>query len=422
MNKKGGGVIPRYIVLLFFFMTTLALGAAKKNSCLECHQMMEEGSPGPTSQIAHDVHTEVGLSCADCHGGDPKAEDMELAKSPEKGFLGAPARNEIPQFCSRCHSDPNYMRRYNPNLPTDQFAKYQTSQHGKLNAQGDDHVAVCTSCHSVHGIRRVDDPLSPVFRKNAPLTCSKCHSDAQYMKNYSIPTDQFEQYKKGVHGKMLLEKGDLGAPACHNCHGSHEASRPGVIWIGNVCAQCHSLNRDLFAASPHKKAHDQMKVPECAICHENHFIKKTSDEMLGTGQEAICIKCHEPDSKGYESARAMRESIEVLKDGIAAAQEEVMKAEHVGMDMSDSRVELEQALSLLTKARSYVHSFFPPKIQSITKEGETQALNVHHQAEAAQEEVITRQKGLWIAILFLFLLAIGLFLHIKKLEKHPKEK
>ncbi|MBI1882840.1 MAG: cytochrome c3 family protein [Chlamydiae bacterium] len=410
-----------YFLALFILLApTMVLaenGEQKKNSCVECHKLIDDENGGVVGLMAHDVHAQVGLSCADCHGGDPSSDDIEVAKSPQKGFIGAPKRNEIPQFCARCHADPNYMRPFNPNLPTDQFSKYQTSEHGKRNAQGDDHVAVCSSCHGAHGIRRVNDPLSPIFKRNAPLTCSKCHSDPEYMKAYGIPTDQFEKYKKGVHGILLLEKGNLGAPACHSCHGSHEASRPVETSVGNVCAQCHTLNRDLFAASPHKKAHDQMKVPECAVCHENHFIQKTSDDMLGTGPGAICLKCHKQDSNGYHSAKAMRGFIEDLKGQVSQAETAVVQAEHIGMDMSDSRVELDQAVTLLTKARSYVHSFSPPKIESITKEGKTVADHVKQAAKTARAQWVTRRKGLWVAILFLILLAAGLFLDIRRREK-----
>lgn len=418
--KKFLIVFTAVLASVGLFPLTPSLGQEKKNSCVECHANIEQGENQPTSLMAHDVHSQIGLSCVDCHGGDANSDDVDESMSKEKGFLGVPKRNEIPQFCARCHSDPAYMKHYNPNLPTDQFLKYQTSQHGKLNAKGDDHVAVCVSCHGAHGIRHIKDPQSPVFKRNAPVTCSKCHSNAKYMAAYPIPTDQFEKYKKGVHGILLLEKGDLSAPACHSCHGSHEASRPGEIWIGNVCAQCHMLNRDLFAASPHKQAHDHMGVPECAVCHENHFIQKTSDEMLGTGEKSICLKCHKPDSKGYQAAHTIRGYIEDLKKEASSADTELVKAEHVGMDMSDSRVGMEQVASFLTKSRSYVHSFSPEKIQSITEEGKKLARDVTDQAVKAQKEVSSRKKGLWISILFLILLIAGLILDIRHRERTPK--
>lgn len=406
------------VVAAVVAMARSAIADAAPDSCVQCHSALETTDEGAARLMAHDVHASVGLSCADCHGGDPRSPDMLDAMSAEKGYIGVPGRNEIPQFCSRCHSNPEYMKRYNPNLATDQFQKYQSSQHGKLNAGGDQRVAVCTSCHDAHGVRRVNDPLSPVFKRNAPLTCAKCHADSRYMQDYDIPTNQFEEYKRGVHGIALLEQGNLGAPACHSCHGSHEASRPGQIWVGNVCAQCHSLNRDLFAASPHKQAHDAMGVTECAVCHENHDIKKTSDEMLGTGAHAVCVQCHETDSKGYASAQDMKGHIDDLKGRIARAKREMEQAEHEGMDMSDSRIRLSAVQSLLTKSRTYVHSFSHEKIREITGEGDTLADGIVAQALAAHEEIRYRRKGLWLSIVFLALLAAGLVLRIRRIERN----
>ena len=40
-------------------------------------------------------------------------------------------------------------------------------------------------------------------------TCSRCHSDAAYMKQYGIPTDQFAKYITSVHHDALAVRGDL---------------------------------------------------------------------------------------------------------------------------------------------------------------------------------------------------------------------
>ena len=39
-------------------------------------------------------------------------------------------------------------------------------------------TALCTDCHGVHDIARVDDPKSPVLRANLARTCRKCHEGA----------------------------------------------------------------------------------------------------------------------------------------------------------------------------------------------------------------------------------------------------
>lgn len=399
-------------------MAGLRFGVAEAaNSCVECHQQFESGASAPTQAMAHDIHIQRGLSCADCHGGDPTAAEATAAMDPAKGFIGRPARAEIPQFCARCHADPAYMRKYNPNLPTDQYAKYLTSQHGKQFTAGDADVPVCMSCHDAHGIRSKKDPASPVYPTNIPGTCATCHSDASIMDRHGLPVRQHWEYSQSVHGQALLFRGDRGAPHCASCHGSHEAAKPGTVAIGNVCAQCHSLTRDLFAKSPHKAAHEALGLPECEVCHGNHLIRKPTDEMLGTGANAVCITCHEPGSTGYVTAQQMRDTIERLKTKMAGAEAAVTRAAQLGMDVSDAQFELHEATTQLTQARTYVHSFSASALESIAEEGTRHAQQAEVQGQQAIHEFDFRRHGLWVTLAILFLVVGGLVLFIRDLER-----
>ncbi len=80
-------------------------------------------------------------------------------KTPPQASSARPEPADIPQFCGRCHGDPQYMRNFNPTLPVDQLTKYRTSRHGELLlGAGDPKPAQCVSCHGVHDIRQVSDP------------------------------------------------------------------------------------------------------------------------------------------------------------------------------------------------------------------------------------------------------------------------
>jgi hypothetical protein len=125
------------------------------------------------------------------------------------------------------------MRGYN--LPTDQYALYQTSRHGQLLAKGDENVATCIDCHGAHEILPPDDPRSSVYVRNIPRTCGRCHSDAARMARYGLKTDPTADFAAGVHGKLLLEKGNLAAPDCTRCHGAHGATPPGVGDVDKIC-------------------------------------------------------------------------------------------------------------------------------------------------------------------------------------------
>ena len=98
--------------------------------------------------------------------------------SKAKGFIGKPKRTAIPQFCAKCHSNPDFMRRYKPQQRVDQFELYKTSVHGKLLAEGDETVATCIDCHSVHDIRAVKDNhvaglSAAASRYLWPLSCGR---------------------------------------------------------------------------------------------------------------------------------------------------------------------------------------------------------------------------------------------------------
>src|SRR5215467_4213174 len=215
-RNKGGWRLP-----LAFLTIAAFCGMARaqaQNTCLVCHASLDPPLQVTEQQFSSDVHSQKGLTCASCHGGDPAKADMD-AMSKAAGFRGKIERKDVPELCGRCHSDAGFIRKYNPSLRTDQLSQYKTSVHGKLFARGDTKVAVCIDCHGVHGLRPASDSRSKVYVLNIALTCSRCHADANYMKGYGIPTDQFTKYGTSVHHDALAVRGDLSAPTCTTCHG-----------------------------------------------------------------------------------------------------------------------------------------------------------------------------------------------------------
>ena len=203
-------------------------GARPGTMCGVCHSDVRV-------EADHGVHKSEGIGCVSCHGGDANAITVEAAhRAP---FRAALARQDIPALCASCHSDVARMRPYN--LPSDQYALYQTSRHGLQLAKGDDQVAVCTDCHGVHEIRPTDDPTSSVFTRNIPRTCGRCHGDLKLMAAYGKKDNPVTDFAAGVHGKALAGGND-SAPACTRCHGSHGATPPGVGDVAKVCGQCHT--------------------------------------------------------------------------------------------------------------------------------------------------------------------------------------
>ena len=391
--------------------------AQKKSSCIECHSKLEDTRlSAPAKLFDNDIHHARGLSCNDCHGGDPNADTKEGAKDPRKGYLGKPKTLDIPAYCGKCHSDATLMKKFNPSLRVDQEKEYYTSNHGKLLKAGEQRVATCISCHSVHGIRAITDPLSSVYPSNVAETCSKCHASADYMRGFGIPSDQYAKYKTSVHAKALYEKQDLSAPTCNDCHGNHGATPPGIASVANVCGQCHARQAELFQTSPHKAAFDQKQLGECITCHSNHAIAKPGDQLIGTQQGALCITCHTSGDKGFVAAGLMRSRIDELIGSIDRSTEILNRAERAGMEVSKPKFELKGATDALTHARVLIHSSSPAEVEKVVAPGLEAAGKGYQAGLGALAERSYRRKGLVVSLVFILFLATLVYLKVKQIE------
>jgi predicted CXXCH cytochrome family protein len=310
------------------------------------------------------------------------------------------------------------MKSYNPGLQIDQLEKYKTSIHGQKIFKGDSKVANCASCHGNHDIKHVKDPNSKVYPTNIPSTCNKCHGDANYMKEYNIPTDQYEKYKSSVHGIALLEKGDINAPSCNRCHGDHGASPPEVNSVTKVCGVCHALNAQMFDESPHKDAFAQKNLGECTVCHSNHGIIHPTDDMLGAGKNSVCIRCHtSPQDKGYHSAFVMENMIDSLNRDVDLANTAIQNAEQKGMDVSDAKFDYNDIKKVLITTRNVVHYSNLDKFITSINEGFKITDKAKVTGEEAVKDYYFRRYGLGIATFLITILILALYFKLRKIEK-----
>lgn len=401
--------------IVFLLFTTAA--AQKKSSCIECHLRLDDPRlSAPAKAFDNDIHHARGLSCNDCHGGDPNADTKESAKDPRKGYLGKPKTLDIPAYCGKCHSDASLMKKFNPSLRVDQEREYYTSVHGKLLKAGETRAATCISCHSVHGIRAISDPLSTVYPSNVAETCAKCHANADYMRGLGIPSDQYAKYKTSVHAQALYGKQDLSAPTCNDCHGNHGAAPPGIASVANVCGQCHARQAELFQTSPHKAAFDQKGLGECITCHSNHAINKPSDQLIGTTQGALCINCHTSGDKGFVAAGQMRSRIEELIASLGKSNEILNRAERAGMEVSKPKFELKGAIDALTHARVLIHSSSTSEVDMVIAPGLEVSAKGYEAGIGALAERRFRREGLAVSLVFILFLAGLVYLKLRQIE------
>ncbi len=354
-----------FIVLASLGGAVVAFAEPRATSCTICHAKPEIAAivgDGAAAIVEHErtgAHAAAGLSCHDCHGGNPDAAlgddldamDEHYAAAP---YVGVPKRTDIPAFCGRCHGDPAFMKRFKPDARVDQEREYWSSRHGELLKAGDTNVATCVDCHGAHGIVGPGDSQSPVHPRHVADTCSRCHSDAGRMSAYTLPdgrplpVDQYARWRRSVHAEFLLEREDATAPTCNDCHGNHGAPPRGVESVGSVCGQCHAREAELFRASPKGEAFEVHRAymneagaagcaschappsplatlgttvafVQCATCHGNHGIVRATMAMLAPLPSTPCDFCHVASGPGgdvIEATETVQRNYERTRAGL----------------------------------------------------------------------------------------------------------
>ncbi len=389
--------------------------AAGGNQCLECHRKEKDHRiSAPTLHIDQDIHTKRGIGCVDCHGGvatDPDITGMD----PDKGYIGKPKHAEIAALCTKCHANAAYMKRFNPQPYVFSIDEFHTSVHWKRTNAGDKMAATCTDCHGVHGILPHKDPASPVYTLNVPQTCAHCHNPT-YMKGRTLPTDQYALYKDSVHGKALLEKKDLSAPACNSCHGNHGAVPPNTRDISVVCANCHGREGELFEASKVKASLELQGKRGCVTCHGNHGVNQPTDAMIAVGEPGVCGKCHQAGSAGARASAQIVARFDSLRTRVAQADSLLDRAERLGMPTEKARESLKQATDQLVNLRVVLHSFDTKQIDGVLTEGSSQAGQAIAFGERALKDWHTRRVGMGLSLIAIVVVIVLLSSLIREIE------
>lgn len=337
--------------------------AQEASTCARCHER-------EARLEAASVHAR-GAACVDCHGGNPKEADRERAHGPPL------LRAAVPAACARCHSD---VRRMNPTgLPTDQHAQYVTSKHGLAQAAGKATAAVCSDCHGAHGIRPARDPASPVFPRNVPATCGKCHAEAATV----------APYRDGVHGELLLKRGDLSAPTCATCHGHHGAAPPGFAEVSRVCGKCHVRQRDHFEQSPHAFYAKDGNFQGCVVCHSNHRIV-TSPAEIGRR----CGPCHEAADPETGKYRALASLLEESRKGFARVSERLARRVRAGGAADEEAFLLDQARTSLLQLPVVQHTLKEDLVRQVERPLEAVLVEIDRRLDGRERSERIRRLSL----------------------------
>lgn len=360
--------------------------------CVSCHADKRRA-------LTLGVHSERGIRCHDCHGGDPTS--FETATAHRTPFLGLPTKAVTVQLCASCHSDPDQMRQYG--LPADQVAELRTSRHGELLlAQGNSDAPTCSDCHDAHAIFRPDDARSSVYPTNIPTTCARCHEDQQLMAKYGLPADQYQEYRHSAHGVGLFESQNFAAPTCVGCHGSHAALPPGVTEIVNVCSQCHVLVGRAFNAGPHGAAARAGDLPGCLACHSNHGTEIVPLEEVAEG----CTNCHDLAGSAAVLGIEIQERIGRAATDLALAEQAIEELVRDGREVSDARFRYQVALTDYLQLTQMQHGLDAGQLEELSRRVSSVSRGIRGTAEASVE-LTWEHKLLLVPVWFLALSAIA---------------
>ena len=291
---------------------TRALAApAANDQCYSCHK---DGDTPQALLWPKDVHYQAGLTCADCHGGDPALDEKETGMARTKGYLGKFKKSDIPVICGKCHGagSSDFKHRFKLNDVADSL---MAGVHGEALRQNEKGPQ-CVSCHGVHNITRVSDPASPVSTGRVVKTCASCHSDAKYMRDFNprLPVDQYEKYLTSVHGEKNAQ-GDPKPATCVSCHSNHMVLRVKdprspvyATRVPETCAKCHAnaaymaqyhipTNQyALYRKSRHGIAlleKSDLNAPACNSCHSNHGAAPPGAMSV----VSVCGNCHQANAE-----------------------------------------------------------------------------------------------------------------------------
>ncbi len=374
---------------------TMAGYLQEEYSCIMCHTEMR-------SDFLEGVHSNRGIQCTDCHGGDPTQFEADQAHT--NGFSGGLTKSQSVDLCLSCHGDIPEMRQYALEPVTrDEFL---ISHHGRsLLLEGNDQAPACHDCHGAHAIYPMVDSRSPIHATQVSRTCATCHSNPDRVPA-GYPTDQFTEWAGSAHGTALSEELNNRSATCASCHGSHSALPPGVQEIPNVCGKCHQLVRQAYFSGPHADLASVVgREGGCLGCHANHATEMPPLSQIGE----ICLGCHEESSPAGVIGLQIQEQIAHAQ----AAGERAHQATELMIEAGERTGDLQIRLQTLDTHQKEIlvqaHSLDPTVVDELARRISSLSQEIGERAETVEEHRWERKLlaiPLWILVLSGVLLAL----------------
>lgn len=302
--------------------------------CGSCHSdanFMKNYNPAlPVDQVVKyktSIHGEMNFKgdpnvaeCSSCHG----SHDIYAVKDSRSHVY----KTNIPEVCSKCHSDSRLMSKYK--LPSDQYDSYVKSVHGvALLEKGDLGSPSCNDCHGNHG-------AVPPGVESISKVCGTCH------------VLNMELFEQSPH-KSAFDTNNF--PECETCHDNHAVVHPtdNMVGIqkGSVCINCHSSNENdkgFLTAEDMKKMLDSLST-------EDEATKKILADATQKGMDVSDAEYSLKDVRqiliqSRTSVHAF--DITKFKEAISPGFEIIGKSKKAGVDAVDDYYFRRQGLGIAT--------------------------------------------------------------------------
>ncbi len=203
-----------------------------------------------------------------------------LWSSPSKA---SEQKQQTEEYCLSCHSNPDLKM----TLPSGEVLPlYVDAEQLKTSVHSSNGIE-CEACHT--NITTYPHPAN-TYQTRRELTrgyyqaCQKCHPD-----NYTKTLDS-------MHAQAAAG-GNLNAPVCTDCHGSHYIKPPDQprTLIPSTCGNCHTQEFAVYQTSVHGNALEQESnpdVPVCTTCHGVHNIQNPLTPEFRVEEPDLCASCH----------------------------------------------------------------------------------------------------------------------------------
>ncbi len=190
--------------------------AAVGNGCIDCHSNEDFYARLPRLyHYYHDwiesPHSQAGVTCDDCHGGDPDAQTIERAHEgifPVNNSRSSLYFSRQPATCGACH--------------TDKQAEFERSKHYQALKSESTAAPTCTTCHPAMNKR-------PTYQSIVLNACTTCHQ-AGNRQELPLIVDDAEDLLRQIN----VAKGLIGWAKLH--FSSHD-------WPGDSREQLRDLER-----------------------------------------------------------------------------------------------------------------------------------------------------------------------------------